>query len=58
MRLLSRWWRHDNPDTVPVKTLVPVCSLDCRRCMEAVARTPGGVPYIVVAENIPHDDRD
>ena len=31
----------------PERVLVPVCSLECRRCAEAVARTPGGVPLVI-----------
>jgi len=44
--------KHKEPPVVRV----PVCSLDCKSCMEAVAQTPNGVPFIVVSENIPHDD--
>lgn len=44
--------KHKKPPVVRVA----VCSLDCKGCMEAVAETPNGVPFIVGSQNSPHDD--
>ena len=48
------YYRQGEDGHRPVK--VPVCSLDCQNCMDAVALRPGGVPFIMVSENFPHDD--
>ena len=42
----------------PERVLVPVCSLECRRCAEAVARTPGGVPLVICGPPKGADDAD
>lgn len=47
---------EEKAEVEPPVVRVAVCSLDCRSCMAAVERTPGGVPFIMVSENFPHDD--
>ena len=42
----------------PERVLVAVCSLECRRCAEAVASTPGGVPVVVCGPRKTAADED